>query len=232
MIHRVLSFFAVSGLILASACSGGGGATNSTSMLPGTTTQSTGGVATWQSLDAKTVKTTELAAFAFAVKDDSHLLVTSNDVSKNSFLGNHLGQPISATIAVSGVTGTFTYNEPTCGTTPATVRLFFESGGPFAYTHFWWAVAPTASYVLANGTQTLTANLIAQDVLTGVSGWSDYNGQPSGGANIAAFNAAASNITEVGLSFGGGCFFENGVGTSDGSGIFTLNTFDDGTRGT
>jgi hypothetical protein len=29
----------------------------------------------------------------------------------------------------------------------------------------------------------------------------------------------------IGLSFGGGCFFENGVGTSDGSGAFTLITY-------
>jgi hypothetical protein len=26
----------------------------------------------------------------------------------------------------------------------------------------------------------------------------------------------------IGLFFGGGCFFENGVGTADGSGVFTL----------
>ncbi len=54
--------------------------------------------------------------------------------------------------------------------------------------------------------------------------WSDWNGQPSS-ANAAALNAAAVNATVVGLSFGGGCFFENGVGTSDGSGSFTLSSF-------
>ena len=42
---------------------------------------------------------------------------------------------------------------------------------------------------------------------------------------MASFNAAASIITAVGLSFGGGCFFENGVGTTDGSGTFTLTSF-------
>jgi hypothetical protein len=29
----------------------------------------------------------------------------------------------------------------------------------------------------------------------------------------------------IGFSFGGGCFFENGVGTTDGSGTFTLGSF-------
>jgi hypothetical protein len=32
---------------------------------------------------------------------------------------------------------------------------------------------------------------------------------------------AIHNVQTVGLSFGGGCFFENGVTTSDGSGTFT-----------
>jgi hypothetical protein len=56
--------------------------------------------------------------------------------------------------------------------------------------------------------------------------WSDYFGhfgnQP---AYKAGFEEAISNITDVGVSFGGGCFFENGVGETNGSGTFTLNTF-------
>jgi len=56
--------------------------------------------------------------------------------------------------------------------------------------------------------------------------WSDYYGHYGNDpAYSAGFNAAVSNVTQIGLSFGGGCFFENGVGTSDGSGIFTLNTY-------
>ena len=105
-------------------------------------TQSTGGGATWQSLTSKTVTPigTDLAALAFAVKDSSRLLITSNDVCKNPCSGNHAGQPISATIAVSGVTGTFTYGgEPSCGGTTANARLFFESRGKFAYTNYWWS---------------------------------------------------------------------------------------------
>jgi len=54
--------------------------------------------------------------------------------------------------------------------------------------------------------------------------WSDWNGQLSG-SNADAFNAAASNVTAIGLSFGGGCFFENGVGTDDSSGMFSLGSF-------
>lgn len=53
------------------------------------------------------------------------------------------------------------------------------------------------------------------------SQWSDLNGTFGTNA-LAALNAAASNVTAVGLSFGGGCFAENGVGTADGSGSFTV----------
>jgi esterase/lipase len=55
-------------------------------------------------------------------------------------------------------------------------------------------------------------------------GWSDWNGKLAAD-NVDAFNAAASNITVIGLSFGGGCFFANGVGTADGSGTFDLDSF-------
>ena len=56
--------------------------------------------------------------------------------------------------------------------------------------------------------------------------WSDFYGHFGNDPGYSAgFAAAASDVTMIGLSFGGGCFFENGVGTDDGSGTFTLNSF-------
>jgi hypothetical protein len=52
--------------------------------------------------------------------------------------------------------------------------------------------------------------------------WSDWNGQP-GATQTAGFLDAASNVTTIGFSFGGGHFFESGVGTTDGRGTFTLS---------
>lgn len=45
--------------------------------------------------------------------------------------------------------------------------------------------------------------------------------------HLAAFNAALRNVKAMGLSFGGGCFFENGVGIQpgSGSGFFRLQDF-------
>jgi hypothetical protein len=100
---------------------------------------------------------------------------------------------------------------------PANVRFYFatDNGGGFAFTHYWWS--NPAPQVLSNGSFTLTANVEPAES-------SDWNGQV--GTSVAAgFNDAAANVTLIGLSFGGGCFFENGVGTTDRNGTFTLQTF-------
>jgi hypothetical protein len=162
-----------------------------------------------------------LAAFDFTEQPNTALLVTTHGASKGDTLGNLAGKTLTATFTITGATGAFTYwgegtDDNPCGT-PAGARLFFETdnGGGFAYTHYWWS--NPASAVLADGTFTVTATVEPAE-------WSDWNGQ-FGGTAPAGFADAAAGVTMVGLSFGGGCFFENGVGTSDGSGTFTLDSF-------
>jgi hypothetical protein len=101
------------------------------------------------------------------------------------------------------------------------VRLFFTSGGTEEggqrgfYTTFWWS--NPASLTLTNNVNgTFSASL------GDPSQWSDWNGQKGDSSPdvTAAFNTATTKVHSVGLSFGGGCFFENGVTTSDGSGMF------------
>ena len=161
------------------------------------------------------------ASFDFTSQDNTALLVTSHGASKGTNLGDLTGRSITATFHISGANGAFTYfGEGTvdnpCGT-PANTRLYFQTdnGGGFQFTHFWWS--DTAFQFLDNGTFTLTATVQP-------AGWSDWNGQP-GATQAVGFADAASNVTSIGLSFGGGCFFENGVGTADGSGTFTLDSF-------
>ena len=108
-----------------------------------------------------------------------------------------------------------------CGGTTAYVRYFFETSnaGGFNETHYWWS-NPVSTAVSANETVALPSV-----ALTGAN-WSDFYGYfGNDPAYSAGFNAAVTNVTDIGLSFGGGCFFENGVGTSDGSGAFTLNSY-------
>jgi hypothetical protein len=176
----------------------------------------------WQLADGSAQKAGAVAGFQFQRADNTRLLYTDKD---QTLLNNDSGKTIAAGYTISGVTGTFTYyGEGTasnpCGT-PATVRVYFESippGTKFAYTNYWWADLAPASAVLANGTVALSINIDATQA------WSDWNGQPSS-TSAGAFSAAAGNVTAIGLSFGGGCFFENGVGTTDSSGAFSLDSF-------
>jgi hypothetical protein len=173
----------------------------------------------WQLANGSVKDTPGLATFDFTASNKARLLYS------NKQGGDISGTTMGASYTISGLSASavFTYageNTPSspCGT-PATVRLFFQTGGKFAYTNYWWADVTPGSAILTSGSGTLSA--LVDPTLTA---WSDWNGQPSS-TNVAAFNAAAANATVVGLSYGGGCFFENGVGTSDGSGSFTLDTF-------
>ena len=157
-----------------------------------------------------------VASLNFTNQPNTALLIATQ--GSNTNLGNQAENIITANFTISGAIGAFTYSgEPDGSGGQANVRLYFETkGGPFAYTNYWWTDA--AFTPLGNGTFTLTAQIDPSVP------WSDWNGQPSSG-NVTAFDAAASDITGIGLSFGGGYFFENGVGTTDGSGTLTLNSF-------
>jgi hypothetical protein len=138
-----------------------------------------------------------------------------------AFTGDRTGNTMTATVTVSGADGTFVdQNGGGCTPDSQTVRLFFSSPG-FAYTNYWWS--NPASYTLANGSVTLSVSL------ADLSQWSDWNGQvaDSSSSVTAGFDAAVAKVSQAGLSFGGGCFFENGVTTIDGSGTFALTGFSD-----
>jgi hypothetical protein len=165
-----------------------------------------------------------IASFDFTNLDNTALLVTDNK-AKSAGLGDLSGKTVAADFTVSGLTtgNTITYfNEPdACGGTTAYVRYFFQTSnaGGFDETHYWWS-NPVSSPLTGNG----SANLAP--VGFDGSNWSDFYGHfGNDPAYSAGFASAVSNITTIGLSFGGGCFFENGVGTTDGSGTFTLNHF-------
>jgi hypothetical protein len=156
------------------------------------------------------------AEFDVLPTPDDALLAMKASGSPDSSI---VGKTITATFAIVGA-GAFTYwgegtADNSCGT-PANTRLYFNSSnGPFAYTNYWWS-NPAAMVLTAPGTGQVTATVEPGE-------WSDWNGQP-GATQADGFAAAASNPDLIGLSFGGGCFFENGVGI-DGSATFKLLTF-------
>ncbi len=105
--------------------------------------------------------------------------------------------------------GDFVYQgEPSCSGGPAaSARFFFTSGGLFQYTHYWWS--NPVSWTLAQQASSATITQAVNDP----AHWSDWNGMP-GTAHLAKFDNAIKHVNVVGLSFGGGCFFENGVTVS------------------
>ncbi len=161
---------------------------------------------------------TGVASFAFPATPDTALLVTDHGSYKGTLLGDLTGETVSATWSDTG--GVFTYyGEPDVCGAPASVRVFFSAtGGPFAETQYWWAHGSGAA-ALASGGGPLTASL------GNPSQWSDFFGHSGADpAYAAAYADAVANVTSIGLSFGGGCFFENGVGAPAG-GSFTLGSF-------
>lgn len=143
--------------------------------------------------------------------------------SAKALTGDLTGGTMNATVAVSGVIGSFLdQNNGGCTPDNQTVRLFFSSPG-FAFTNYWWSNPVSV---------TLSGNVSATTIAVSLSDpslWSDWNGQlgNSSASVTAGFNAAVAKVNQIGLSFGGGCFFENGVTTSDGSGTFALTGFSD-----
>ena len=157
--------------------------------------------------------TATAAEFEFLATPDDALLAMKATGPDSAILG----KTITAKFAIEGA-GTFTYyGAPTAGL-PANARLYFNTAnGPFAFTKYWWSNPANWTLAVAPGVGTISVNV--DPAL-----WSDWNGQ-FGTTDVAAFNEAASNPDLIGLSFGGGSFFENGVGMSTGSATFKLISY-------
>jgi hypothetical protein len=159
---------------------------------------------------------TSVARFEFLPTPDDALLAIKQPDGAHTTLN---GKTITATFAIEGVATFQYYGQPDACGAPANTRLYFNTNGPFAYTNFWWS-NPASAVLTAPGTAVVTANV-------NPAMWSDWNGQfgTVDAETTAAFEAAAADPDLVGLSFGGGCFFENGVGTSSGSATFKLISY-------
>lgn len=106
-------------------------------------------------------------------------------------------------------------NGNACGTAN-TVRLFFHSTGTNSFpTQYWWS--NPSSYTITTGGTLGTTMHIGPVPMNGAS-WSDFFGKFGTGAGASGFADAIQNIKDIGLSFGSGCFFANGVGTDAATG--------------
>lgn len=120
------------------------------------------------------------------------------------------------TINVSTTDGTvFRYDTETINTCeqPARVRPIVIGKGNVR----WWATGESGGIVLTPGIWTLSVPIAPQY-------WSNVNGQLGNGSNklLASWQAAMSDVREIGVTFGGGCFYGHGVYVSGGQATFEL----------
>jgi len=170
-----------------------------------------------------------VAQFTFLDTPDTALLTTDHPSYRGDLLGNMDGKTLSATVAIAAGSGVLFhyYGEPSCGSAgsdpPANVRFFFQTNtsGKFQETDYWWSNPVHARLEDLVGSPTTITEAISEG-----SRWSDFYGHfGNDAAYSAAFQAAVRDVQSIGLSFGGGCFFENGVGVSGGSATFQLQDF-------
>ncbi len=152
----------------------------------------------------------------------AYLATTQGSQSKSGLLGDIYGKTVSATFTVTGTSPVFWYNtaDNPCGT-PSSVRLFFQTrnkGGSFVETNYWWS--NPISYQLASDGTAITLNAVVSG-----ANWSDLYGHFGTGTYASGFEHAASNVTMIGLAFGGGCCFANGVGLQSGTATFHLDSY-------
>jgi hypothetical protein len=134
--------------------------------------------------------------------------------NSSELLGNLRGATITATLQIVETNSPVWWFGNDCGSGVRypNVRLFFTTVTepyPLDYANaheleFWWAREAYAQ--VQQGTITLTAHLDP-------SKWGDSQGH-SGETEPyrTGFLSAASRVAQIGLSFGGGCFFDTGVG--------------------
>ncbi len=142
--------------------------------------------------------------------------------------GDLTGETITASISITTtgrpcfVYGFEGYPWNTCPS-GANVRLYFSCApGPYDLDQanadecgYWWA-----DFAAGSVNDILDATLTAS--LTDPSQWSDSQGV-SGADEPEAFFVAVQNIAQVGLAFGGGCFYDTGVGIGKGGGSATFH---------
>ena len=158
-------------------------------------------------------------SFPFKLNTYTALLSTTDE----SLTGDLSNKTLQVTVSVAGGAGTFKdQNGGGCLPDMQTVRFKFTSstaGGTTGFfTQFWWS--NPVHVTLSTDPQ---PSMTITQIVNSPSMWSDWNGKSADSSPeiMEAFQDAIHKVNAIGLSFGGGCFFENGVTTSDGQGTFS-----------
>ena len=164
-----------------------------------------------------------IATFAFDLAPNQALLMSSDREYLKK--GNLFGNTVTATLAIKAPKGTtFVGYDTDCATLP-TVRFYFHTTNTaLGESAYWWSnpVSISLAALFASGPHGATLS-VSMDP----ANWSDRAGGfgDVDGAHLAAFQASASSVTEIGLSFGSGCTFAFGDGSNPAGAVFNLVKF-------
>jgi hypothetical protein len=152
-------------------------------------------------------------------------LLTSSDKSLTGDLSN---TTVSDTVSVTGMNPSASFvdqNGGGCTPDNQNVRFYFASpsaggNGNGFFTKYWWS-NPVHVQLQNDGAGGVAPTTISVS-LADPAQWSDWNGQQGDSSPdvTTAFDSAISKVGTIGLSFGGGCFFENGVSVTSGTATF------------
>jgi hypothetical protein len=155
-------------------------------------------------------------------------LLTSSDKSLTGDLSDTTLNDVVSVTSMDPSASFVDQNDGGCTPDNQTVRFYFTS--PSAsdhgfFTKFWWS-NPIHVQLTNDGSGGVAPTPISVP-LNDPTQWSDLDGKAATSSPdvTAAFDSAISRVATVGLSFGGGCFFENGVSiTPGGSGTATFTS--------
>jgi hypothetical protein len=176
--------------------------------------------------------TTASAPSAYFWQPNGHALTGPQDTSNGVSLANgylakvvvdeHNANITGKTITITGtIKGGLFKDQPNAGDSPQnppSARVYFaggsagtNDGSPNGYmSQSWWANAQVVDLnATASGDTQISISLPVD-----TTDWSNWNGQHTSDPNENAqplFAAAESHVRDLGLSFGGGYYFENGV---------------------
>lgn len=147
------------------------------------------------------------------------LVSTLTTTDTPDLLGDLTGATIATVVYIAGSNNPAFWFFNDCGNhgPVANVRLFFSTDSrPYTASHananeggYWWAYCDTGWALLAEGQIILQASVSPEN-------WSDALGHKATDAPVymAMFYDAAAHVAESGYSFGGHCYYDNGVGVS------------------
>jgi curli biogenesis system outer membrane secretion channel CsgG len=177
-----------------------------------------------------------IATFAFdSNMDQAKLTSVANGYTKN---GSLLGKTVTATISITGTAPSYTftaYSDPTvgCNSTTAVVRFYFDTkqilgalyqpaigSQPAIYVdQMWWSsVSISLADLYAAG-----PNGVTLSVSFAPANWSNLAGTP--GNADSNFSIAASNVNQIGFSFGSPDCYAFGDGSTPAGALFNLQKF-------